>query len=257
MRKDDTIEDLRQKILDWYDGYSWDGKSKVLNPYSLLNFFSQSHFANYWASLEPSNKFIHAFVFHDPLAFQRGALPSKRDDIISVAEVDSLKPAPVLFQTGYLTVDKIASAIDKPQEYWLKVPNKEVKNHCNSAFAEFLFKTIKKEPETEKLFFQEALLSEDADTISSLITTYFIRLPTQRHYPSESLHHGLLFFYFLGMPNMKTLCEPSGAESSPDIVVKFSDGIYAVIELKYQKTDAKNDAKLTKTEIKLITERLA
>jgi hypothetical protein len=28
-----TISDLKEKILNYYDGYSWDGKNKVLNPF--------------------------------------------------------------------------------------------------------------------------------------------------------------------------------------------------------------------------------
>ncbi|MDR1164614.1 MAG: ATP-binding protein [Deltaproteobacteria bacterium] len=257
MSKDDTVADLRQIILDWYDGYSWNGKSKVLNPYSLLNFFSQSQLTNYWTELEPSKKFINAFVFQDPLAFHRGSLPSLRGDTIKMTEMDSLEPAPVLFQTGFLTVGKVTSSINKPLEYRLKVPNKELKSKFNSAFTSFLFKTIKKEPETEQIIFQEAILSEDAATISNLITANFNRLPAQHHFPSESRYHGLLFFYFLGMPNVETLCEPAGAEGTPDLVVKFSDLTYVIIELKYLKNGEINDAKQTKNEIKIITERLA
>ncbi|MBU0763332.1 MAG: AAA family ATPase [Bacteroidetes bacterium] len=33
------IPDIRTAIGDWYDGYSWDGKNYVYNPFSLLNFF--------------------------------------------------------------------------------------------------------------------------------------------------------------------------------------------------------------------------
>jgi hypothetical protein len=240
MGKDDSVADLRRRILDWYGGYSWDGISKVLNPYALLKFFSKNKFANYWTKLEPPKKFINTFVFKDPLAFHRGALPSLREETISVTEADSLEPAPVLFQTGYLTVDTIISAVDKLDEYRLKVPNEEVKNKFNSAFASFLFKKIKKDPEAEKLIFQEALLSKDAETISNLITANFSALPAARHSPSESRYHGLLFFYFLGMPNVETLCEPAGAEGTPDLVVKFNDGIYAVIELKYKKNEKSN-----------------
>ncbi|MDR2142023.1 MAG: AAA family ATPase, partial [Deltaproteobacteria bacterium] len=43
-----AIADLRREILAWYDGYSWDGKSRVLNPWSVLNFFRSNSFSNYW-----------------------------------------------------------------------------------------------------------------------------------------------------------------------------------------------------------------
>jgi hypothetical protein len=31
--------DLRDEIFRWYDGYTWDGMTKVLNPVSILNCF--------------------------------------------------------------------------------------------------------------------------------------------------------------------------------------------------------------------------
>jgi hypothetical protein len=33
---DATLEDLKNMILGYYDGYCWDGKTRVLNPYSLI-----------------------------------------------------------------------------------------------------------------------------------------------------------------------------------------------------------------------------
>jgi hypothetical protein len=28
---------VHEEILAWYDGYSWDGETKVINPFSLLS----------------------------------------------------------------------------------------------------------------------------------------------------------------------------------------------------------------------------
>jgi len=35
-----TVSDFKQMILDYYDGYSWDGETKVLNPFSLIKFLA-------------------------------------------------------------------------------------------------------------------------------------------------------------------------------------------------------------------------
>uniref|UniRef100_UPI000A685B45 AAA family ATPase n=1 Tax=Candidatus Symbiothrix dinenymphae TaxID=467085 RepID=UPI000A685B45 len=43
-----TREDLLAKIRKWYDGYSWDGKTSVYNPFSTLPFFKKKTFSNYW-----------------------------------------------------------------------------------------------------------------------------------------------------------------------------------------------------------------
>ena len=44
----DSRENALSGILAWHDGYSWDGKSRVLNPFSLLSFFMQKRFASFW-----------------------------------------------------------------------------------------------------------------------------------------------------------------------------------------------------------------
>jgi len=39
MNKFRHIDNMRDEILAWYDGYSWDGGVRVINPFSLLSFF--------------------------------------------------------------------------------------------------------------------------------------------------------------------------------------------------------------------------
>ncbi|MDR1313318.1 MAG: AAA family ATPase, partial [Deltaproteobacteria bacterium] len=48
LRQNSTIDDLIDNIIKWYNGYSWDGESVVLNPLSALSFFKQQSFKNYW-----------------------------------------------------------------------------------------------------------------------------------------------------------------------------------------------------------------
>ena len=42
-------DSIRDDILSWYDGYSWDGETRVLNPFSLLSFFIQKRFVGFWS----------------------------------------------------------------------------------------------------------------------------------------------------------------------------------------------------------------
>jgi hypothetical protein len=43
-----SVDDLRSEILHWYDGYNWGGETRVLNPYSILNFFDKNQLDSYW-----------------------------------------------------------------------------------------------------------------------------------------------------------------------------------------------------------------
>ena len=38
---------LLDKIKDYYDGFCFDGSTRIYNPFSILNFFSAQEFKNY------------------------------------------------------------------------------------------------------------------------------------------------------------------------------------------------------------------
>ncbi|MDR1049832.1 MAG: AAA family ATPase, partial [Deltaproteobacteria bacterium] len=57
-----TVPMLRDKFLHWYDGYSWDGQSRVLNPFSILNCFRKSYFEQFWIDTGPSVNFINNLI---------------------------------------------------------------------------------------------------------------------------------------------------------------------------------------------------
>jgi hypothetical protein len=48
MPVDATTDDLINEILAWYNGYSWDGKTKLLNPFSLIKVLDTKDFSNFW-----------------------------------------------------------------------------------------------------------------------------------------------------------------------------------------------------------------
>ena len=41
-------EELLQDVKSWYNGYSYDGVTTLYNPFSLLSFFDEFRFQNYW-----------------------------------------------------------------------------------------------------------------------------------------------------------------------------------------------------------------
>jgi hypothetical protein len=62
------LPDLRKEIFDWYDGYNWGGATRVLNPYSILNFFAKNSFDDYWiASGRPGR--LTAMIEARPMVF--------------------------------------------------------------------------------------------------------------------------------------------------------------------------------------------
>lgn len=43
-----SVAELKAQIQYWYNGYSWNGKAKVYNPFSLFSYFDAERFDNFW-----------------------------------------------------------------------------------------------------------------------------------------------------------------------------------------------------------------
>ena len=43
-----TRPELLAKIKEWHNGYSWDGLTRLYNPWSLMSFLRSQRFRNYW-----------------------------------------------------------------------------------------------------------------------------------------------------------------------------------------------------------------
>jgi len=114
--------ELLNKMKDMYNGYSWDGKNFVYNPYSVLSFLRKREFDNYWYETGTPTFLIKYLKQHlkIPTEISPVSVNSVSFNKFDFSKIDIIS---LLFQTGYLTIKK--KDIDF-QEYTLAFPNKEV-----------------------------------------------------------------------------------------------------------------------------------
>ncbi|MDR1164602.1 MAG: AAA family ATPase [Deltaproteobacteria bacterium] len=156
-----TIEGLKTKILDYYDGYSWDGSARVINPYTLINFLNKKEFNNYWHnSGVPS--FLFNIIKNRPQDFTKYSANIIHKDMLDAVEIDKLWLIPLLFQTGYLTVDYRINQ----NEYMLKIPNVEVESSFNSLLVQDLTKRNDYEITDLAVKIGDALIKFDSDNLA-------------------------------------------------------------------------------------------
>ena len=97
-------QQLLEQIKQWYNGYSWDAKTRVYNPYSVLLFFDNRAFENYWFATGTPTFLINLIKEKKQFNFNQitasGAL-------LDSYEPDDLDIRTLLFQTGYLTIKHI------------------------------------------------------------------------------------------------------------------------------------------------------
>jgi hypothetical protein len=117
--------ELLKGLKLWYNGYSWDGKTFVYNPFSLLSFFLDSSFKNYWFSTGTPTFLVETIR-------DKGILPDEieakevDDTFFEKFDVEQLDLHGLLFQTGYLTIKK-AERFGFQTFYTLGYPNEEVR----------------------------------------------------------------------------------------------------------------------------------
>ncbi|MCR5813346.1 MAG: AAA family ATPase [Desulfovibrio sp.] len=113
--------DLLQKIRKFYDGFCFDGQTKVYNPFSLLNFFCSYRFSSYWYD-SGSVSFIEKYFKTHQVESPENYHHIKVDEtLLAPREIEEASPESFLYQAGYLTIAKWTD------EYIiLDYPNQEV-----------------------------------------------------------------------------------------------------------------------------------
>ena len=120
-----STKETIQAIKNWYNGYSYDGETKLYNPYSILNFFLHQQFKNYWFSTGTPTFLVESIR-------NSGINPQTLEDVVvddAFFDKFSLKDLAMpglLFQTGYLTIQKVVNSIYETR-YYLGYPNLEVR----------------------------------------------------------------------------------------------------------------------------------
>jgi len=116
---------LIAQLKTMYDGYSWDGKTFVYNPFSLLHFFDERSFKNYWFSTGTPNFLVQL------LRSNRMRTDALEQQIVSDSFFETfdirygIDVYLLLFQAGYLTVTELKETVEEVQ-YTIGYPNKEV-----------------------------------------------------------------------------------------------------------------------------------
>ncbi|MDR0620710.1 MAG: AAA family ATPase [Deltaproteobacteria bacterium] len=255
------IKDLMDEIKDWYDGYNWGGETRILNPYSILHFFKNSHFARYWTiSGRPAH--LTALIKAKPDEFIDPEFQPKPSDELRKAELTHLQALPVLFHSGYLTIDKIMSApsinaktkkSSQDEFYTFKYPNFEVSGAYREDIYYVIFGADSKNPITKGKEILGAILTKNAEALETIFSNYFSSISYHQRPTSEKTFHAYVHF-ILTVAGFKVRSELPGAKVRLDFLVELEDRVYVIIELKFQQNPTQ---KLTQAERNAVLARLA
>jgi hypothetical protein len=234
-----TEEHLLERIRYWYDGYTWDGKTSVYNPFSTLMFFSAQEFTDYWFRTGTPTFLI------DIIQRRRRTDAILEPIVVSANVFDGYNPpdigeVPLLFQTGYLTIKQMELVNGRPR-YTLGVPNLEV----NEAFLTHLLKAYGKYPVEQvdnlRFIMEEQINNCDEAGFAGSLETMIATVPYELHRTDEAYYHTMMLLW-MRLLGFRIQGERPNNRGRADAVWEQS-GLTVVAEIKYH-TDKKIDVLL-------------
>ena len=220
--KDDLLEDIRY----WYNGYSWNGKDMLYNPFSLLNLFSSFQFRNYWFATGTPTFLINLLKdqqFDIPQLEQATA----SEYLFDSYDIDNLEMVSLLFQTGYLTIKNIIRK-ERRTIYQLSYPNYEVKE----SLLNYIMAGMSGQPVTRiqplHIDLHEALEREDMDQFIGLLKSIFAGIPSHLQTGQNGFYYHSLFYLILSLMGAKIDLEVLTDKGRIDAVLELEDKIYRI-----------------------------
>ncbi|MDR3244095.1 MAG: ATP-binding protein, partial [Elusimicrobiota bacterium] len=231
-----TKSKLLADIKSWYNGYTWDGKTDVYNPFSTLMLFDKQEFSNYWIKTGASistKMLLEDNDLLETLFSEKNIVDYKFFDGFNL---NKIKAKSFLFQAGYLTIKSI-DRIDDVNEYLLEIPNKEVRlsltQYMLSAYSDIdedNLSSIARE-------IKDQIKNLDAKGLEKTLRTLFAKIPYQLHISKEAYYHSM-FLLIMNFLDFKVQGEVATNIGAIDALWKQPD-MNVVIEIKYSTKKSK------------------
>jgi len=213
--------ELLETMKVWYNGYSWDGLTRVYNPFGTLNFLSNREFRNYWFSTGNPRFLIEQMRKHGQFAVENTPVNSVTFDKFDIEHIELVS---LLFQTGYLTI-KERDVL--PGSYILDYPNQEVRESMYQFLLDDLaHNSYRTNTGRTMLDMNTAFLNRDLGRIRQILASILADLPAETYQKqTEGLFHGLIhiIFSYLGIYIQS---EVHSSQGRADAVVETPGEVY-------------------------------
>jgi hypothetical protein len=216
----------RDEIRSWYNGYNWTGEA-VYNPFDLLLLFDKRSFHPWWFETGSPRFLIDLLIERETWlpALDRQIAP---ETLLSRFDIGDLPTEALLFQTGYLTIDR-AERIGPRWLYHLRYPNLEVRIALNEQLLDTL--TASRGLTDARLYrLAECLRANDFEGVRVIITALFDAIPREWHIKNpmaryEGYYASVLYTYLASL-GLDLTPEDSSNAGRLDLAVRHAGQLY-------------------------------
>jgi hypothetical protein len=216
----------RDEMREWYNGYSWNGRDFVYNPFSVLNFFSAREFQNFWFTTGTPTFLVERLNRQFEYALDKIEVETLQIEAFELEKLDNLA---LLFQTGYLT-------IKEKTDYgtvFLDYPNREVKEALLRALLADYSNEGRVLPRINQI--KLAFFRNDMAKVIELLNGLFKSIPYSVFIANrEAYYHSIIYLAFL-MLGIHIQTEVNSADGRLDAVVHTPERLF-IFEFKLGET---------------------
>ncbi len=217
--------EIRAKLRNWYNGYTWDAQRWVYNPFSILSFLESGTLRNYWFETGTPTFLVESIR-------NAGHYNLNEEDFVSLLSLSSFDLAQpefnsILFQTGYLTFSEVNF-----EEDWCKLryPNREVKQSLEQLLMD-AYKYEKGTSLPSVLKLRQALVQNDLPQVINIINSIFASIPSDLWQKASELHYHALIHLAFNLLGTYLRSQVQNAIGLCDAIVETESHIY-VFEFK-------------------------
>ncbi|GAB4278663.1 MAG: ATP-binding protein [Methylomicrobium sp.] len=222
-----------QRLKAWYNGYNFLGEP-VYNPYDILLFISEGYdYRNYWFETGSPSFLIKLFQQNNYFLPDLEQLEVS-EELLGAFEIEQIHPVTLLFQSGYLTIERAFAEFGGQAFYRLKIPNQEVRQALmHQLFAGYTQQTEVQPPLLRKVY--HALQNADLSGLQAHLKSLFAGIPwryfTHTRLADSEGYYASVLYAFLSSLNATLIPEDISNKGQADLTVMVGDCIY-VLEIK-------------------------
>ena len=235
-----TTEEAYALLKKNYDGYHFSANSKdVYAPFSVLRAFDGCNTSHYWfesGTMTSLIEHLQHFPEFNPLDFDGVEL--ELGDFNAPCE-RSRTPIPLLYQSGYLTIDSYDREMDS---YILHFPNYEVRQGMVYGMTNYLMDTDDLGRNATILAMARAVKRGELSAMLLQLRSYIASLPydiiSKKEWMARKQREAfykLLMYVVFSLLNSKVDTEVKSILGRADVVIKTKTDIF-VLELKVDDT---------------------
>lgn len=221
MSYEETIEKMRR----YYDGYMFAAKgSRLYNPFSVLVALDRTEIEPYWFRTGTPTFLAKRISQRRMLLPDLNRSMSSKSSLLSVG-LDDADPVPLLFQTGYLTLERIEG-----ERCYLHFPNLEVEVGFAEELVPFYVPSLENLSGEFSIWkFQDEILNGEPDAFMRRMEAMIKDVPYEQH--NEKFYQNVVYLLFT-LVGADARVEEHTNRGRRDLVVRTKEYIY-IFEFKY------------------------